>query len=147
MSKSNLCLTVFVALMLLFAATLYFRVNRIETDLTNRSVSAAKAEGHNWAILDADGRDLTLKGEAVTAEARTMAFQIVKAVWGVRTVDDQATVAVDRAALPIPAVSPPRDTSNKETSAASETAWRVEKRGGDRPARSQKFKCIHKTFR
>lgn len=122
MRKSNFCLTIFVALMALFATTLYFRVQSIETDISNRSMVAAKAAGQNWTILDADGRDLTLKGEAPTHHAKDATFKIVKAVWGVRTVDDKTTVALKKVPVAIPAVSPPQDSSRLDTD-----GWRIER--------------------
>ena len=36
----------------------------------NGALPAAKAAGQHWAIVDADGRDLSLKGEAATSESR-----------------------------------------------------------------------------
>lgn len=125
MRKSNFCLTIFVTLMALFAATLYFRVQTIETDITNRSLMAAKEAGQHWTILDADGRDLTLDGAAPTGEAKDAVFKIVKAVWGVRTVDNRTRVATDTGPIAIPSVSPPAEPAKLKGS-----AWRVEKRKG-----------------
>lgn len=122
MRLSNFCLTIFVVLMTLFAATLYFRIQSIETDISNRSMVAAKAAGQNWTILDADGRDLTLKGAAPTQQAKDATFKIVKAVWGVRTVDDKATVAPNKVPVAMPTVSPPKGPSGLDTG-----VWRIER--------------------
>ncbi len=64
----------------------------IEDDLATLSGADLVSEGMGWANVSADGRDLLLTGTAPTEALRSQAGDIVKNVWGVRTVDNQLTV-------------------------------------------------------
>ena len=64
----------------------------IERDLEKRSLAALKSAGIKWATPKFKGLEGTIKGEAPTKEARLKAVNVVKDVWGVRSVADQLSI-------------------------------------------------------
>jgi OOP family OmpA-OmpF porin len=64
----------------------------IEKDLEKRSVEALKAAGIMWAKPVFKGLEGTIKGEAPTKEARLTATEVVRGVWGVRSVADRLSI-------------------------------------------------------
>ncbi len=69
-----------------------FRNDPINTDLTTRTAAVA---GHPWAKAAFDGRDASLTGVAPSPEARSAAAAAIDNVWGVRLVNDRATVLAE----------------------------------------------------
>ncbi len=65
----------------------------IEEDLVTRSTTALVSEEMTWVDVSTDGRELHLSGIAPTEELRSQASDIVRNIQGVRTVDNQLTVA------------------------------------------------------
>ncbi|VAW45136.1 Outer membrane protein A precursor [hydrothermal vent metagenome] len=65
----------------------------IENDLLDRSHAALTNENISWTNISIDGRELLLTGVAPSEELREKVTDTVKSVWGVRTVDNQLTVA------------------------------------------------------
>lgn len=65
----------------------------IERDLTQRTTAALKQAGlDSWASVGFDGRDGVLVGSASEDGDPSRALQIAAAVWGVRAVDNRATL-------------------------------------------------------
>lgn len=60
----------------------------VEDDLASKSVEVLKEE-HPWALVELDGRDLTLKGISPTAEANADAKELINGTYDVRTIIDQ----------------------------------------------------------
>ncbi len=70
--------------------TVQWEHDRIEADLHQRSQSALRAAGLQWAVTAFDGRDGLITGQATSDEGPGRALSIVRDVWGVR-VSDQRT--------------------------------------------------------
>ena len=71
---------------------------RIERDLEGRVASQLSNAGQGWARVIASGRDLAVSGSAESEADPPKAVQIASNVWGVRVVQNQATLLekVDR---------------------------------------------------
>lgn len=59
----------------------------IEAEVLSRARASLSGETMSWASLEADGRDLVLKGAAPTPELRAVAAERIARVAGVRSVD------------------------------------------------------------
>lgn len=94
MSKSLIALFGLIALGLLCFFCIRGHLPAIQTDLIARTGGALAAVGIPWASANADGRELVLAGVAPNEQAREQAGDIARQVWGVRTVDNQLTVAM-----------------------------------------------------
>ncbi len=64
----------------------------VEADLKSRGEAALKAAGLPWAGLTFEGRDGVLSGLAYDEGARGRAMDIIHSTWGVRVVDDRASL-------------------------------------------------------
>lgn len=107
MSKPLIALLGLVALGLLCFFCIRGHVPTIQSDLIARTGGALAAAGIPWASANADdGRELVLEGVAPSEESRKQAGDIARQVWGVRTVDNQITVAMAEP-TPEPVVSIP----------------------------------------
>lgn len=69
---------------------------RVEADLTQRAASALATAGQGWAEVGFDGRDATLRGEALAEETRSDARARVGETFGVRVVQDDTTLLPER---------------------------------------------------
>ena len=67
--------------------------DRIERDLTKRSLAALRAADISWAQPEFIGLDGVIKGEAPSAEQRIKAINIVGGVYGVRRVLDKLSLS------------------------------------------------------
>jgi hypothetical protein len=77
---------------LLAVATVYWGVDTVERDLTQRSRAELAGAGLRWASVAYSGRDATLVGVAPSVDARARASALLEALPGVRSVRDVATV-------------------------------------------------------
>lgn len=75
-----------IPLALLGWATFHLKQPRIEADLAVRATEALRKAGQAWANVSMDGRDATITGLAETDGAPKAALDIVRGVWGIRTV-------------------------------------------------------------
>jgi OOP family OmpA-OmpF porin len=73
-------------------AAIYFGVGWVERDLTLRSRAELAGAGERWASVRYSGRDAMLTGVAPSAAAKAKAGALVRELYGVRTVRDDATV-------------------------------------------------------
>lgn len=74
-------------------ATYHLKQPRIEADLAVRATEALRKAGQSWAQVSLDGRDATITGLAETDGAPKAAFDIVRGVWGIRTVQLKTDLA------------------------------------------------------
>lgn len=65
----------------------------IEKDLEKRSIAALRTSGITWAQPAFTGLEGTIKGEAPSKTDREKATEIVRGVWGVRSVADQLSIS------------------------------------------------------
>lgn len=108
MSKSLGGLLGLVALGLLSFFCVRGHIPTIQADLITRTHHALAEAGIPWASANADGRELVLAGVAPSETLKDQAGDIARQVWGVRTVDNQLTVAIaEPTPEPEPAVSVP----------------------------------------
>lgn len=66
--------------------------DRIEQDLTKRSVAALRDAGIDWARPQFSGRDGSIQGEAPSVDERVKALEVVRQVFGVRIVEDRLSL-------------------------------------------------------
>lgn len=66
--------------------------DRIEQDLTQRSVVALRDAGIDWARPEFSGRDGSINGEAPSVDERLKAIEVVRQVYGVRRVEDRLSL-------------------------------------------------------
>ncbi len=90
-SSAKWWLWTLLGLLAIFALMWLSKRAPIENDIQHRTTSALVSQGHDWATVDLDGRDVTLGGAAPSAEARINAIDIAKKVDGVRIVEDQTS--------------------------------------------------------
>jgi hypothetical protein len=76
----------------LTALATWFGAGAVEHDLTSRTSAALIGNGQRWATVEADGRDLTMRGTAPDENAQAAAAQVAAAVPGVRTVDNRSVL-------------------------------------------------------
>ncbi len=76
-----------IAVVILTALSTWFKAEIVQDDLTAKATSDLSAN-HSWASVELDGRDLTLKGTAPSAEAASEALQIADDAYDVRIVSD-----------------------------------------------------------
>ena len=69
----------------------WFLAEPIDRQLTE-TVAAALEADNSWASIEVDGRDLTLKGVAPSAEALASALKIAETTDGIRVVENAATL-------------------------------------------------------
>ena len=81
-----------IPLILLSWAAIYIERDRIQADLIARAKSALAAAGSLWANVDTEGRDVVLTGRAVQDREPPHAEEAVRNVWGVRVVENRATL-------------------------------------------------------
>ncbi len=80
----------------------------IEENLATRTNTALYGEGLDWAQASMDGRELILSGIAPSAELRDTAGVVASRILGVRSVDNQITVAIEKPVIaPSPEAAPP----------------------------------------
>lgn len=79
------------SLAVIAVVTVYFSVDWIEEDLTERTVAELAASNVDWAHVTFSGRDATLLGAAPGDTERAQAHDAVAAVSGVRVVHDETT--------------------------------------------------------
>jgi len=77
---------------LLAVATIYWGVDAVERDLTQRSRAELAGAGLRWASVAYSGRDATLAGVAPSDDARARAGVLLQTLPGVRSVRDVVTV-------------------------------------------------------
>ncbi|GGA93305.1 hypothetical protein GCM10011491_21770 [Brucella endophytica] len=76
----------------LTALATWFGAGPVQHDLVSRASAALVGNNQPWATVDADGRDLTLRGTAPDETAQAAATQVASAVPGVRAVDNQSVL-------------------------------------------------------
>ncbi len=102
MSKALIIFLGLVALAILGYFCIYKHHSlEIQNDIDTRTHAALAAEGLEQVGVGADGRDIILTGEVASEEIRQLAEINARNVHGVRTVDNQLTVAA-----PEPVVEP-----------------------------------------
>ena len=74
-------------------AAVYCGVSWVERDLTLQSRAELAASGQRWASVRYSGRDATLEGAAPSAQAQVEVSTLLRALPGVRTVQDLTTLA------------------------------------------------------
>lgn len=81
----------------------------IEQDLERRSGALLRVAGHNWASIVFSGRDGLLVGSPVRARDAEDAADMVRNVWGVRTVEARVGLPglIDAPIVPLPERKPP----------------------------------------
>lgn len=82
----------------LYAATLIFRLEPIETDLSERAAQALSEQGLDAVDVTLEGRDVTLRGTAAEATLEK-AQDLVASLWGVRVVDSEIDTNAEEARL------------------------------------------------
>lgn len=97
MAKIPKIILALLGLFLLWALTLYFRRTPIEQDLTNRTKLALAQPEFSQVSVTFDGRDGTLTGEVSSQQLADRADSLARTVWGVRALDNQLQVLVERA--------------------------------------------------
>lgn len=75
-------------LSLIIALAFYDVRKRVEHDLSERAAAAFREAGFFWTLSSFNGRDAVLEGISFSGKERDAALQIVKEMWGVRTVTD-----------------------------------------------------------
>ncbi len=75
-------------LLLLGLVTYWAKSGVIEDGLASGVNAERRSEGHRWARVKMDGRELTLTGVAPTEADRDQMIDIAQSIWGVRTVTD-----------------------------------------------------------
>ncbi len=105
MKKTLILLLGVIALVLLLWLCMGQHAPAIEQDLVTRTDDSLNAVGINWSHVGIDGRDVTLMGTAPSTALRDKAGEIVRSVYGVRTVDNR--IAVEKPTLSAAAVPPP----------------------------------------
>ena len=68
------------------AGTVTLKKSDVEMDLSSRAMSELKSQGLGWADVSFDARDAKLVGTAPNQEAQDQAEEIVKSLYGVRSV-------------------------------------------------------------
>jgi hypothetical protein len=66
----------------------WFGAGPVQHDLVSRTSAALIGNNQRWATVDADGRDLSLRGTAPDEPAQVAAAQVAAAVPGVRSVSN-----------------------------------------------------------
>ena len=105
----------------LAAATVAWTAPIIEQTLVSEATAALQERKLNFAVVEADGRDLIVKGEAPDVLRREEALRVVASTWGHRVVSDRMTVAPPTPApAPAPAVDPSTsvETARRQCQAA-----------------------------
>lgn len=97
---SRLLLTAAVLAILVYAMVLGVRwlTPRIEQDIADRVTTSLAEQGLLWADVTVKGRQVTLSGEAPSADSHDKAVAAASKVFGVAKVDDQLMVAGDASA-------------------------------------------------
>ncbi|PYE88440.1 BON domain-containing protein [Phyllobacterium leguminum] len=72
----------------LTALAAWFGTAPVEHDLVSRASAALIGNNQRWATVDADGRDLSLRGTAPDEPAQVAAAQVAAAIPGVRSVSN-----------------------------------------------------------
>lgn len=94
---SRLLITAAVLAVLVYAMVLGVRwlTPRIEQDIADRVTTSLAEQGLLWADVTVKGRQVTLSGEAPSADSRDKALSAASKVFGVAKVDDQLTLVGD----------------------------------------------------
>lgn len=92
----------------------------IETDLVNRTQQALTQQDSTFATVSTDGRELVLTGQAPDQAAKDRAGEIARNVRGVRTVDNQLSIASVTAIAPTEAEVEPQTVESQPTAAPEE---------------------------
>ncbi len=81
-----------IPLVMVTCAAVLVERGRIEHDLAERALRALASSGSSWAKVDFEGRDANLSGRALQDEQPVSAERAIRAVWGVRNVDNNAAL-------------------------------------------------------
>jgi hypothetical protein len=79
-------------LVLIIALSLFGVRGQLQHDLADRTSSALRDAGYYWALARFDGRDAVLEGLSFSASERDSALNIIKDIWGVRSVTDKTNL-------------------------------------------------------
>lgn len=106
-------LTGLLALVGVTALCMLTNAPRIEAELAKRAAGSAASLGAAWAAVEADGRDIIVRGVAPDADAKAQVGKAIAAIPGVRTVRFIADTTVSKpntSAKPDPVFIASRDT-------------------------------------
>lgn len=101
MSKALIIFLGLLLLALLGYFCIYNNSPRIQDDIDTRTRAALTEQGLDNVAVDTDGREIVLTGVVESAAIRQQAEELARKFYGVRTVDNQLTIAA-----PEPVVEP-----------------------------------------
>ncbi len=79
-----------VLLSIVYVTAIHFQVDKIESDLKDRSTLAL--QNISWAKVIIDGRDVLIEGISPNTESIAIAKKAISSVWGVRKIECQCTI-------------------------------------------------------
>ena len=124
-----------LALFVLLLAGPPFAARQIEERLSEDAEEALAALEHEGLFVSADGRDLTLEGNVLTAEARAGAESVVAALPGLHRLENRITVGRAREGSAPPSPTPRRpDDRDREIPEAREPTNEAASTAAESPA-------------
>jgi osmotically-inducible protein OsmY len=104
-----------VGFAVLLALAVYHGTGKIERDLTQRGEAVLSEQHLSWVSLEAEGRNLWLRGEAPSEQDAEQALQLMQALDGVhRVIDEFAILSTTDAPADKPASGDPWSSNIKE---------------------------------
>src|SRR5262245_66662503 len=73
-------------------AAVHLERGSIEKDLTTRAHKALAESGEPWAVVNFSGRDVVLTGNAASEDEPVAAERVLRRLWGVRYVNNNAVL-------------------------------------------------------
>ncbi|MCW8907607.1 MAG: BON domain-containing protein [Sedimenticola sp.] len=89
MNRRGILLLAAAGFILIFALALYNGTQKVEQDLTSRATAALNEKQLEWVVLQVDGRDLVLSGDAPSERAANQALELTRKLEGVNRVSEQ----------------------------------------------------------
>lgn len=115
MNRSITLLLGVVGFAVILALAVYHGSGKIERDLTQRGEAVLSEKQLSWVSVEAEGRNLWLRGEAPSEQEADQAVQLMQALDGVnRVIDEFAILSTTDAAADKPASSDPWSSTIKE---------------------------------
>jgi len=93
MSKALIILLGLLLLAILGYFCIYNSSPRIQDDIDTRTRAALTEQGLDNVAVGIDGREIVLRGVVASKTIRQQAEELARKVYGVRTVDNQLTIA------------------------------------------------------
>src|SRR5262245_54791123 len=81
-----------IPLMGVSVAAVHLERTAIEKDLTERAHQALGETGEPWAVVNFSGRDVVLTGSAASEDEPVTAEKVLRGLWGVRHVNNNAVL-------------------------------------------------------